>query len=251
MSEENRSVRSMATGLDPSCESGTKRAMDTTALARLSLDPMSEAMTSLLARTTHDLLSHITSLDAIGIHQASRCCRGWAGGASDSSVDSEALLLQHFIYYLVKASNTSSLTLLATLVYLHRLKGKLALATRKYQCTMYRIFLAALIVATKYLHDWSPRNKKWAKYSRWSCGPVSFRFTLPDVNLMEVEMLSLLEWRLGVTEDDFLHVQMPSVSHIGQARTNHQVRHTVVHEPSMDVWGIQSRAKTSLEYILA
>jgi hypothetical protein len=99
----------METGLDPSSE--FKRPMNTTALARLSLDTVREAITSLLARTTQDLLSHITSSDAAGIHQASRCCRGWAGGASDSSVDSEALLLQRFISYLVKVSNTSSLTL--------------------------------------------------------------------------------------------------------------------------------------------
>lgn len=191
--------------------------MNTTALARLRLDLVSEAVTSLLARTAHDLLSHVTSSDAVRIHQASRCCRGWTGDTSNSSVHSEALLLQRFISHLVKASSTNSPTLLATLVYLHRLKGKLALATSKFKCTTYRIFLAALIVATKYLHDWSPRNKKWARYSRWSCGTVSFRFTLPDVNLMEVEILSLLEWRLGVTEDDFLRVQMPSVSPIGQA----------------------------------
>jgi len=202
----------MAIGLDPSCESGTKRAMTTTALARLSLDAITEDMTSILARTTHDLLSHVTLPDAVGIHQASRCCRGWAGDPSNSSVDSETLLLQRFISHLVKTSNTNPLTLLATLEYLHRLKGKLRLATRKFKCTTYRIFLAALIVANKYLYDWSPKNRKWARYSRWSCGTVRFRFTLPDVNLMEAEMLSLLEWRLVVTEDDFFRVQMTSLS---------------------------------------
>jgi G1/S-specific cyclin PLC1 len=32
-------------------------------------------------------------------------------------------------------------------------------------CTRHRVFLAALIVAAKYLNDSSPKNKYWNKYA--------------------------------------------------------------------------------------
>ncbi|KAK8013550.1 hypothetical protein PG991_009143 [Apiospora marii] len=105
------------------------------------------------------------------------------------------------------------------------MKEKLSAATRRFKCTTYRIFLAALIVATKYLDDWSPRNKEWTKYSRWACGTLRFRFTLSDVNLMEAEVLSLLEWRLRITEDDFFRIQMQTESPTEQLRLNYKVEH--------------------------
>lgn len=59
-------------------------------------------------------------------------------------------------------------------------------------CTRHRVFLAVLICAAKYLNDSSPKNFHWQKYGRF--------FSLPEVNLMERQLLFLLDYDLSVTE---------------------------------------------------
>ncbi|CAO3565850.1 unnamed protein product [Mortierella alpina] len=85
-------------------------------------------------------------------------------------------------------------------------------------CTCHRVFLASLIVAAKYLNDQSPKNKHWSAHSTV--------FSVGEVNLMEKQLLSLLDFDLRITEadlasslQDFLHQQQqqqqlpsPSVS---------------------------------------
>lgn len=51
-------------------------------------------------------------------------------------------------------------------------------------CTAHRIILACLIVSDKYLNDSPYRNKSWASNSIY--------FSLPEVNLMERQLLQLL-----------------------------------------------------------
>jgi hypothetical protein len=51
-------------------------------------------------------------------------------------------------------------------------------------CTKHRITLACLILADKALHDAPFRNKTWAAHSIY--------FILPEVNLMERQLLHLL-----------------------------------------------------------
>jgi type II secretory pathway pseudopilin PulG len=70
------------------------------------------------------------------------------------------------------------------------------------RCTTHRIFLAALILAAKYLNDSSPKNKHWANYSVISTQAYSFGFNRTEVNLMEKQLLFLLNWELRITEDD-------------------------------------------------
>ena len=59
-------------------------------------------------------------------------------------------------------------------------------------CTRHRVFLAALIVAAKYLNDSSPKNKHWARYAAL--------FPLAEVTLMEKQLLYLLDFDLRMTE---------------------------------------------------
>jgi hypothetical protein len=61
-------------------------------------------------------------------------------------------------------------------------------------CTRHRIFLATLIVAAKYLNDQSPKNKHWSAHSTI--------FSIGEVNLMEKQLLSLLDFDLRITEAD-------------------------------------------------
>ena len=63
-------------------------------------------------------------------------------------------------------------------------------------CTRHRVFLATLIVAAKYLNDSSPKNKNWVNYARL--------FELPEVNLMEKQLLYLLNYDLRFDEEEAL-----------------------------------------------
>ena len=52
-------------------------------------------------------------------------------------------------------------------------------------CTRHRVFLAALVCASKYLNDSALKNKHWA---RIAC----FVFETAEINLMEKQMVHLL-----------------------------------------------------------
>lgn len=92
--------------------------------------------------------------------------------------------LPTFVNLLAKRSCARTGTLLASLVLLDRLRQRLAQFARGMPCTCQRIFLATLIVTTKILHDTSPKNKHWTKYAMY--------FTLPEINLMEKQLLALM-----------------------------------------------------------
>ncbi|GJJ74837.1 PHO85 cyclin-1 [Entomortierella parvispora] len=116
---------------------------------------------------------------------------------SSSSSEPTAIVvppLNDFIRILVLNSNVQASTLLPTLVYLARLKSKLPVAAKGMHCTCHRVFLASLILAAKYLNDQSPKNKHWSAHSTV--------FSVGEVNLMEKQLLSLLDFDLRITEAD-------------------------------------------------
>jgi len=83
---------------------------------------------------------------------------------------------------------------LATLVYLDRAKPHLHIALEEWANE--RVFLGALIVASKYLNDSSLKNVHWAV-----CTGV---FGKRDIGRIEREFLDVLDFELSITEDDIM-----------------------------------------------
>lgn len=122
--------------------------------------------------------------------------------------------LEEFITQLVVSSNVQVPTLMSTLVYLNRLKSQLQPMAKGLRCTTHRIFLASLILSAKYLNDSSPKNKHWATYSVIQNEAYNFGFSRTEVNLMEKQLLSLLNWELRITEDDLFREFAPFLAPI-------------------------------------
>ncbi|KAJ7801321.1 hypothetical protein B0H14DRAFT_3885154 [Mycena olivaceomarginata] len=83
-------------------------------------------------------------------------------------------------------------TLLVALVYIARARPHLSIALE--QWALERVFLGALIVASKYTNDSTLKNVHWAL-----CTGV---FGKRDVGRIEREFLDVLDWELGVGEAD-------------------------------------------------
>ncbi|CAK5266196.1 unnamed protein product [Mycena citricolor] len=85
-------------------------------------------------------------------------------------------------------------TALVTLVYIHRARPFLNIALEEW--ALERVFLGALIVASKYANDSTLKNVHWAL-----CTGV---FGKRDVGRIEREFLEVLDWELNVKEEDVL-----------------------------------------------
>ena len=112
------------------------------------------------------------------------------------------ITLTQFIKNLIKYSNVQTPTLMATLVYLNKLRNYLPANAVGMETTRHRIFLSALIVAAKSLNDSSPLNKHWTKYT-------DGLLTLQEVNLAERELISILNWNINITQEELIYTLQP------------------------------------------
>ncbi|KAJ7157067.1 hypothetical protein C8R43DRAFT_852573, partial [Mycena crocata] len=94
---------------------------------------------------------------------------------------------------LIRAEVTTP-TLLTALVYIVRARPHLIIALPEW--ALERVFLGALIVASKYTHDSTLKNAHWSL-----CTGV---FGKRDIGRIEREYLEVMAWELSVGEDDLL-----------------------------------------------
>ncbi|KAF0545096.1 cyclin domain-containing protein [Gigaspora margarita] len=108
--------------------------------------------------------------------------------------------LLHFIRDITNRSKVSKITMVVGLIYVNRLKKTLPSTARGDFDTPYKIFLSAILVASKYLSDQSLQNKTIADIT-------DGLYTVKDVNTMERSFLGLLKYDLWVDRnevEDFL-----------------------------------------------
>ncbi|CAO3676498.1 unnamed protein product [Rhizopus stolonifer] len=108
--------------------------------------------------------------------------------------------LPSFVALLVKRSHVPVDVILASLVFMRKLKER---STQKSSSVIKTlrvqdIFLGSLILTAKYLHDISPDNKSWLKYTTY--------YTRKDLNRIEKNILVAMEYYIKITDLEFYNV---------------------------------------------
>ncbi|KAK9708968.1 hypothetical protein K7432_009324 [Basidiobolus ranarum] len=98
-----------------------------------------------------------------------------------------------FIERVTERSRIDAITGVVALIYIYRLKVKLPRTAQGEYGTSHRIFLASLLVASKFLYA------EWGLSSR-AIAEISGVFTNSQVNLMELEFLRLLDYDVWVND---------------------------------------------------
>ncbi|KAJ7879034.1 hypothetical protein B0H14DRAFT_3435270 [Mycena olivaceomarginata] len=99
-----------------------------------------------------------------------------------------------FAHTVLSRAEVTPPTLLVALVYIARARPHISIALE--QWALERVFLGALILASKYTNDSSLKNVHWAL-----CTGV---FGKRDIGRIEREFLEVLDWELGVREGDLV-----------------------------------------------
>ncbi|KAJ6563700.1 hypothetical protein DFH09DRAFT_920165 [Mycena vulgaris] len=99
-----------------------------------------------------------------------------------------------FVRTVLSRAEVTAPTLLTALVYVFRARPHLSIAIEEW--ALERVFLGALIAASKYTNDSTLKNVHWAL-----CTGV---FGKRDVGRIEREFLGVLDWELGVGEADLM-----------------------------------------------
>jgi len=153
----------------------------------------------------------------------------------------EVIPTKSFIQEVLKRSKTTYSTLQTALFYLFRIKDTIVArlkqraaagitkrsseySTDDYLCCGRRMFLASLMVASKYLQDKNYRNKAWAKISG---------LDIKEINGAETAFLKIIDYRLFISKPTFdrwftllnLHVDQMQQQQQQQSQQKQQKQH--------------------------
>jgi hypothetical protein len=207
----------------------------------LVLDPSSVLSPSIVGQRVSSYLGSVPSAVLVNelIDVVSRCVES-SIPINPAPLSQNLLLpsLLTFVEQVVYAAKSLPVTLLCTIAYVDRIRVKLPMKARGNHETHHRIFLAALILSTKYLYDVPLKNKHWATFSRV--------FSCPEVNLMELQFLKLLDYDLEVKMEDVYAtmqrynlnaVRRPSICRPTGASCNFQFQYPT-HNPHLMQQGV-------------
>jgi hypothetical protein len=128
-----------------------------------------------------------------------------------------------FVTNVIMRAELTTPVILASLVYIDRAKPHLHIALEEWAHE--RVFLGAVICASKYLNDSTLKNIHWAL-----CTGV---FGKRDIGRIEREFLDVLDFQLGITEDDVLshHDNLSAVAVSTHVHRLHATRRQHHHAP--------------------
>jgi len=187
--------------------------------------------TRLILSWTLSILEHLVSvtIDTVELAMGQRSILGLDCVASPlgaDCMDNRNASLTQFIMMVIHRSQASMAVLLVAIIYIQRAKPGLCIGLReRWDCE--RIFLGALIIASKYLNDSPLRNSHWAICS----GCLGNR----DIGFVEREFLQILDWKLAVEESDILaHQNVIRAAAEPRPRDFYHQDDTVGHYDSME-----------------
>lgn len=102
-----------------------------------------------------------------------------------------------FVTGVVERAETTVSDILVALIYIQRARPYLSVQTEEW--ALHRVFLGALIIASKYTNDSTLKNIHWAM--------VSGTFGKRDIGRIEREFIEVLDWDFSVTEGDLLLIR--------------------------------------------
>ncbi|KAI8850873.1 hypothetical protein BC829DRAFT_144186 [Chytridium lagenaria] len=118
------------------------------------LSSLNHAPLTTSTKSSQDLLKDVFAFDFASLLElASRSARSVIRCNAPLPGSKPVPSLLQFITTVVKSSGVGSGVIIASIIYLERLRKKLPTTARGMHCTAHRIFLASLILATKFLHD--------------------------------------------------------------------------------------------------
>jgi hypothetical protein len=147
-----------------------------------------------------------------------------SAGRRSTSRRREIVAFTKFVTEVLTRAEVTIPVVLASLVYVDRAKPHLHIALEEWAYE--RVFLGAVMLASKYLNDSTLKNVHWAL-----CTGV---FGKRDVGRIERELLDVLDFDLGILEDDILshHDGLSAVTlHNHAHRRNHTRQHTTHYAP--------------------
>ncbi|KAF9793427.1 hypothetical protein BJ322DRAFT_128192 [Thelephora terrestris] len=144
-----------------------------------------------------DLIEHVVQSTAEVINFALGAPTTSASRGRTVSRTSKYSEFTQFVSDVIARAEVTVSDILVTLVYIQRARPYLSVQTEEW--ALHRVFLGALIVASKYTNDSTLKNIHWAM--------ITNTFGKRDIGRIEREFLEVLDWDLAVSEADLLVVR--------------------------------------------